>query len=58
METAEETNETEVVEEVCAEDTEVLAKENHASGTYQQGIDDFYQSQAESQKRKLDTIHE
>ena len=25
---------------------------------YQQGIDDFYQSQAESQKKKLDTIHE
>lgn len=29
-----------------------------ASSTYQQGIDDFYQSQAESQKKKLDTIHE
>ena len=29
-----------------------------ASSTYQQGIDDFYQSQAEIQKRKLDTIHE
>ena len=28
------------------------------SSTYQQGIDDFYQSQAESQKKKLDTIHE
>ena len=54
----EEINETEVVEEVCAEDTEVLPKENHASATYQQGIDDFYQSQAESQKKKLDTIHE
>ena len=26
--------------------------------TYQQGIDDFYQSQAENQKKKLDTIHE
>ena len=25
---------------------------------YQQGIDDFYQSQSESQKKKLDTIHE
>ena len=58
VETAEEINETEVVEEVCAEDTEVLPKENHASATYQQGIDDFYQSQAESQKKKLDTIHE
>ena len=58
VETTEEINETEVVEEVCAEDTEVLPKENHASATYQQGIDDFYQSQAESQKKKLDTIHE
>ena len=28
------------------------------SSTYQQGIDDFYQSQAENQKKKLDTIHE
>ena len=58
VETAEEINETEVVEEVCAEDTEVLPKENHASATYQQGIDDFYQIQAESQKKKLNTIHE
>ena len=58
VETAEEINETEVVEDVCAEDTEVLPKENHASATYQQGIDDFYQSQAECQKKKLDTIHE
>ena len=58
VETTEEINETEVVEEVCAEDTEVLPKENHASATYQQGIDDFYQSQAENQKKKLDTIHE
>ena len=29
-----------------------------ASSTYQQGIDDFYQSQAANQKKKLDTIHE
>ena len=29
-----------------------------ASSTYQQGIDDFYQSQAEIQKRKLDTSQE
>ena len=58
VETTEEINETEVVEEVCTEDTEVLPKENHASATYQQGIDDFYQSQAENQKKKLDTIHE
>ena len=58
VETSKEINETEIVEDVCAEDTEVLAKDNHASATYQQGIDDFYQSQAESQKKKLDTIHE
>ena len=58
VENSEEINETEIVEDVCAEDTEVLAKDNHASATYQQGIDDFYQSQAESQKKKLDTIYE
>jgi len=58
VETIEEINEIKVTEDVCAEDTEVLPKENHASATYQQGIDDFYQSQAESQKKKLDTIHE
>jgi hypothetical protein len=29
-----------------------------ACSTYQQGIDAFYQIQAESQKKKLDTIHE
>ena len=58
VETSEEINEAEIVEDVCAEDTEVLAKDNHASATYQQGIDDFYQSQAASQKKKLDTIHE
>ena len=58
VETSEEINETEIVEDVCAEDTEVLPKDNHASATYQQGIDDFYQSQAASQKKKLDTIHE
>ena len=39
-------------------ETEEPTKENHASATYQQGIDDFYQSQAASQKKKLDTIHE
>ena len=58
VETSEEINETEIVEDVCAENTEVLAKDNHASATYQQGIDDFYQNQAENQKKKLDTIHE
>lgn len=57
-ETVKETSETEVAEDVCAEETENLSEGNHASVTYQQGIDDFYQSQAESQKKKLDTIHE
>ena len=58
VETAEEVCDAEVAEDVCAEETGELAKENHASSTYQQGIDDFYQSQAEIQKRKLDTIQE
>ena len=57
-ETVEDISEAVVVEEVCAAETEELPKENHASATYQQGIDDFYQSQAENQKKKLDTIHE
>ena len=57
-ETVEDISEAVVVEEVCAAETEELPKENHDSATYQQGIDDFYQSQAESQKKKLDTIHE
>jgi len=57
-ETAEEIIEAEVAEEVCVEETKELPKENHVSATYQQGIDDFYQSQAENQKKKLDTIHE
>ena len=64
----------EVVEEIAEKttviDSEVIAEEATpdnepstastvpASSTYQQGIDDFYQSQAESQKKKLDTIHE
>jgi len=58
VETAEEINKTEVIEEAYLAETEELPKENHASITYQQGIDDFYQSQAENQKKKLDTIHE
>ncbi len=49
---------TEVIEEAYMAETGELAKDNHVSVTYQQGIDDFYQSQAESQKKKLDTIHE
>ena len=57
-ETVEDISETEVIEEAFMAETEGLSKENHASSTYQQGIDDFYQSQAENQKKKLDTIHE
>ena len=57
-ETSEEISEAEVIEEEYMAEAEELAKENHASAIYQQGIDDFYQSQAESQKKKLDTIHE
>ena len=57
-ETVEDISEAVVVEEACMAETEELPKENHASITYQQGIDDFYQSQAENQKKKLDTIHE
>jgi hypothetical protein len=59
----------EIAEEVSVTDTKVIEEtgpDNEpstvsvapASSTYQQGIDDFYQSQAESQKKKLDTIHE
>ena len=64
----------EVVEEIAEKttitDSKVISEEVNpvnepctvatapASSTYQQGIDDFYQSQAESQKKKLDTIHE
>ena len=61
----------EIAEKTIATDSNVISEEaNHpdneastvsaasASSTYQQGIDDFYQSQAESQKKKLDTIHE
>ena len=64
----------EVVEEIAEKttviDSEVIAGDANPdkepsiasaapiSSTYQQGIDDFYQSQAESQKKKLDTIHE
>ena len=61
----------EIAEKTIATDSNVISEEaNHpdneastvsaasAGSTYQQGIDDFYQSQAESQKKKLDTIHE
>ena len=57
-ETTEEISEAEVVEEVCMEGTDGLSKDNSASSTYQQGIDDFYQSQAECQKKRIQTIHE
>ena len=62
--------ETEVTEEIAVTDNKVISEDANpdnepstastvpASSTYQQGIDDFYQSQAESQKKKLDTIHE
>lgn len=62
--------EAEVTEEITVTYTKVTLEEVNpdketsivstapASSTYQQGIDDFYQSQAEIQKRKLDTIHE
>ena len=60
----------EIAEELSVTDSKVISCEANtdnepstvltvpASSTYQQGIDDFYQSQAESQKKKLDTIHE
>ena len=60
----------EIVEKTTVTDSKVISEEvspdneqstvptTPASATYQQGIDDFYQSQAESQKKKLDTIHE
>ena len=60
----------EITEDIAVSDTKVISEEVHpanepstvssapSSSTYQQGIDDFYQSQAENQKKKLDTIHE
>jgi len=60
----------EAVEDIAVTDTKVVSEEANpdnepstvsitpASSTYQQGIDDFYQSQAECQKRKLETIQE
>jgi len=47
-----------ISEEVNPDNEQSTVPTTPASATYQQGIDDFYQSQAESQKRKLDTIHE
>jgi len=60
----------EIAEKTIATDSKVISEEANpdnepstvsvapASSTYQQGIYDFYQSQAASQKKKLDTIHE
>ena len=60
----------EIAEKTIATDSKVISEEANpdnepstvsvapANSTYQQGIDDFYQSQAASQKKKLDTIHE
>ena len=60
----------EIAENTIVTDSEVMSEEANPdnepsivsaapiSSTYQQGIDDFYQSQAESQKKKHDTIHE
>ena len=60
----------EIAEKTTVTDSKVISEEANpdkepstastapSNSTYQQGIDDFYQSQAESQKKKLDTIHE
>ena len=60
----------EIAEKTTVTDSKVISEEANpdneqstvpttsASSTYQQGIDDFYQSQAENQKKKLDTIQE
>ena len=61
----------EMAEKTTVTDSKVISEEvNHPdneastvatapdSSTYQQGINDFYQSQAANQKRKLETIHE
>ena len=57
-ENTEEVSEAEVTEVACMVEIGELPKENHTNSTYQQGIDDFYQSQAESQKKRIQTIHE
>ena len=63
-------SEAEAVKDIAVTDTKVISEETNpdnepstvsitpASSTYQQGIDDFYQSQVECQKRKLETIQE
>ena len=57
-EAVEEIVDAEVVEDSCAPKAEVSSKASQVSTTYQQGIDDFYQSQAEYQKKRIQTIHE
>lgn len=58
-ETDKEISEAEIVEEVVyMVETDERPKDTPASSTYQQGIDDFYQSQAECQKKRIQTIHE
>ena len=57
-EDVEEIVDAEVVEDTCMSEAEVSSKANLVSSTYQQGIDDFYQSQAEYQKKRIQTIHE
>ena len=47
-----------VSEEACPDNELSTVSTTSASSTYQQGIDDFYQSQAECQKKRIQTIHE
>ena len=57
-ESVEEIADAEVVEDTSVSEAEVSSKDNQVSSTYQQGIYDFYQSQAECQKKRIQTIHE
>lgn len=57
-EVVEEIVDAEVVEDTSMSEAEVSSKDNQVCSTYQQGIDDFYQSQAEYQKKRIQTIHE
>ena len=57
-EAVEEIVDAEVVEDTSMSEAEVSSKDNQVCSTYQQGIDDFYQSQAEYQKKRIQTIHE
>lgn len=57
-ETIDEPTYAEVIEEASEPVVKETSEDNNVTATYQQGIDDFYQSQAESQKKKLATIKE